>query len=293
MRGKTLIVASAILLIGSHLVSGQIANITVTSGASFEPGLPATFGLSTIFCTGLKVSGTVQATGFPLPTVLSGVRILIGSIPVPLLAVVDQPGYQQVNFQVGWGDEPGRLNGAFGHYITVEQDGQRATVFAPSRYTPGDFFLDGGGAAVFTHARDYRLVTEADPAVRGEIINAWLSGMGETTPGVPPGYPAFADPLSVFVFRVTPRFADRALMTFTTGSDVEVLFAGLAPGLVGVNQINFRIPEDAGSGRIGIALRRESCRSSSNVDGCLEPTNSAVTLWQRVTNTRRTIWIRP
>ncbi len=293
MRGKTLIVASAILLIGSHLVSGQIANITVTSGASFEPGLSPPGGLSTLFCTGLKLSGTVQATGFPLPTVLSGVRVLLGSIPAPLLAVVDQPGYQQVNFQFGNADGPSGVDLMRGRYITLEQDGQRATVFVPVRVSPGDFFLDGRGAAIFTHARDYRLVTEADPAVRGEIINAWLTGMGETTPGVAPGYPAPVDPLAVFNLRVSPGAAERALMTFTTGSDAEALFAGLAPGLVGVNQINFRIPEDAGSGRVGIALRRESCRSSSNVVGCLEPTNSAATLWVRATNTRRTIWIRP
>jgi uncharacterized protein (TIGR03437 family) len=45
------------------------------------------------------------------------------------------------------------------------------------------------------------------------------------------------------------------------GITAEVLFSGLAPGLVGVNQVNVRIPMDVPSGDVAIVIRVDHARS--------------------------------
>ena len=91
-----------ILLLG--LLSGrmwsQIGNIAVTDAASFKVGIPAKGSIASIFCTGVSVSGTVQAEGTPLPWSLAGVSVTVGGANAPLFSVSSLSGYQQINVQV-------------------------------------------------------------------------------------------------------------------------------------------------------------------------------------------------
>ena len=77
----------------------------LTNAASFNPGLPGPGGLASVFVHGVAVSGTVAATGFPLPITLAGVSILVDGTPAPILVVADLGSVngmatQQINFQV-------------------------------------------------------------------------------------------------------------------------------------------------------------------------------------------------
>jgi uncharacterized protein (TIGR03437 family) len=48
------------------------------------------------------------------------------------------------------------------------------------------------------------------------------------------------------------------------GHDAKVLFAGLAPGAVGLYQINVRIPEDAPTGdAVEVVLTQKNVRSNT------------------------------
>jgi hypothetical protein len=83
----------------------QFSADAITDGASFHRGLPRPGGLASLFLHGVSVSGTVQASGFPLPYVLAGVSVFIGGVPAPILALANIPvenplGMQQINFQV-------------------------------------------------------------------------------------------------------------------------------------------------------------------------------------------------
>ena len=55
--------------------------------ASYAPGLPLQGGLASVFLSGLNLSGTMIASGSPLPNELAGVSILVGGAPAPILAV--------------------------------------------------------------------------------------------------------------------------------------------------------------------------------------------------------------
>ncbi len=71
------------------------------------------------------------------------------------------------------------------------------------------------------------------PAPRGSIVSLFATGLGQTTPpSVTGALAAQAAPLAV---RVTVTIGDRS---------AEILYAGAAPGLVGVSQINARVSAD-------------------------------------------------
>src|ERR1022692_191573 len=60
-----------------------------------DQGSPTLFGSGFTDTPGLEI-----ASGFPLPTKLSGTSVIVNGIPAPLLAVAEQDGQAQINFQV-------------------------------------------------------------------------------------------------------------------------------------------------------------------------------------------------
>ena len=79
----------------------------------------------------------------------------------------------------------------------------------------------------------------ASPAVRGEVLAVFATGLGPVQPPVDAGRPAPASPLSITTLPVTATVG---------GAPAPVIFAGLAPGLVGVYQVNLSVPSSAPSG---------------------------------------------
>jgi len=244
-------------------VNAQIGNVVVTSGASFEPGLPSRGSIASVFCTGLVgVEGIVKATALPLPTQLAGVRVRVGGVPAPLFAVAALERYQQINIQVP-------QEAAFGEQdaeVSVEQHARQAVVRVPLRLsTPGDFFRwPGTNFGIFQHAADYSLVTPENPARPGEVIIAYLTGMRYTEPRVPTGEPSPSKPLAV----VSEYNDFRGVLDYylKMGSDFPVTalqsnpsFVGLTPGSVGVYQINFAIPAPKTGGNKEIVLVLYTC----------------------------------
>jgi uncharacterized protein (TIGR03437 family) len=85
---------------------------------------------------------------------------------------------------------------------------------------------------------DGRLVSSAAPAAHGEWLAMFLTGLGAVKGTLPPGAPAPNAPLYTTLAAVRVQ---------VDGASAEVNFAGLAPGFVGLNQINFRVPDSAGA----------------------------------------------
>jgi uncharacterized protein (TIGR03437 family) len=105
------------------------------------------------------------------------------------------------------------------------------------------------------------LITTDRPARAGEVIHAYGSGFGPVTTPPRTGEPASASPLSVLV--------DKIQCELGMGADnvpLQVLFAGLAPGMIGVYQIDLRMPEHL-TGTSAI-LR---CSSEASVAGASLP----------------------
>ncbi len=253
-RAPALVAAVLACALGA---TAQIRIGAVTSGASFEAGLPAKGSIATLFCTGLTgITGIIGAQTLPLPRELAGVRMSVGGAAAPLFALAVSEGFQQVNFQVPLEAEFGPQDAE----VAIEQQGQRAAVRVPLRLSsPGDFFRFPDGRGIFQHAKDYSLVTPEAPARPGEALIAYLTGLPGTVPAVPSGHPAPFEPLAI-VPQYSFTAASEAFRIRIDSSELVPLFVGLAPGLVGVYQVNFVLPEPQPAGDREVVFVRRSCR---------------------------------
>jgi len=102
--------------------------------------------------------------------------------------------------------------------------------------SPGIFTVPSGGIGngAILHA-DFTLVSTASPAKVGETVQVFLTGLGAVTPTVTAGSAAPSNPLS--------NVADLTnLFVYVDGVQAKVVFAGLAPTLGGLYQMNITIP---------------------------------------------------
>ncbi|HEU5022729.1 MAG TPA: hypothetical protein VFT60_12590, partial [Bryobacteraceae bacterium] len=84
-----------------------------------------------------------------------------------------------------------------------------------------------------------QVVTPTNPIHPKDGITIYLTGMGQTSPAIPAGAAAPSDPLS--------RVSRQPSITIA-GMNLDVSYAGLAPGEVGVYQINAKVPESVLTG---------------------------------------------
>jgi uncharacterized protein (TIGR03437 family) len=109
---------------------------------------------------------------------------------------------------------------------------QAANVAAAS---PGIFIVDqASNAGAVLHAADYSLVTSSSPARPSEFLLIYCTGLGAV--GTPVGSGAAAPsgpPLANAINLPAVSIA---------GLSANVTFAGLAPGFVGLYQINVQAP---------------------------------------------------
>jgi uncharacterized protein (TIGR03437 family) len=217
---------------------------SVTSAASFQPGLVAG-EIAAVFGQGItNVTGILTAGSLPLPTELAGSSVTVNNVPAPIFAVANVSGQQQINFQV-----PQNISSPA--WVAVSNNGVYSSPVAVNvNAVPGIFTLDGSRGAI-QHA-DFRLVTPSSPAARGETIVVYATGLGAVQPDPGLGNPAAVSPLSWTI----------TLPTVTIGGKpAQVLFSGLVPGLVALNQLNVVVPADAPSGDVDVVI------SNPNVSG--------------------------
>ncbi len=98
---------------------------------------------------------------------------------------------------------------------------------------------------VVTHA-DGSVVSATSPANAGEALTAWVFGLGQTNPASVTGEPAKMAPAAE-QFYLDFNYSINALPAkpFTGDPDqvpVTPSYAGLAPGFIGLYQVNFTVP---------------------------------------------------
>ena len=194
-----------------------------------------------IFGTGLSPT-TLTAQSYPLQTNLGGVQVMVNGVAAPLDYVsatqinlvlpVETPTFNSfATFQV-------INNGASSNQVTVYTSGSAPGVFAITG--------NGIGAAAVTHA-DGSLVTQNSPAVAGETLVLYVTGLGSVSPAVPNGAAAPPSPLSYVTENVGVQIQDQD-GNFYPDTPVTPAFAGLTPGFAGLYQINFVVPSGVPSG---------------------------------------------
>jgi len=152
----------------------------------------------------------------------------------------------QINVQVPW-----ELAGLASANMKVSiGDFSSSTVPVPlNDYSPAAFeYTDAGSGRLLAAALDqnFALVTAANPVRRGAAVQLYTNGMGPVDNRPPSGEPAGAQPLSSC--RVTPEVT-------IGGRNAQVLFCGLAPGFVGLYQVNATVPSDAPAGIQPLVMR--------------------------------------
>ena len=96
----------------------------------------------------------------------------------------------------------------------------------------------GIGQAAALHP-DFSLVTTARPAQIGETIAVYLTGLGDVTPPVADGAIGPSNP---------PSLTTNNISAFVGGKAATVAYAGLAPQLAGLYQVNITIPAGVSAG---------------------------------------------
>ena len=221
-----------------HIVGSQAPRFTaagVVNAADFAPGLVAG-SAATVFAAGvLDYPGVVAAGAVPVPPSLQGVSVTVNGIAAPVLALADRNGVEQVNFQT-----PFEIEGQPSASVVVARAGHAsAAVAVPVLSAQPAIFTFGGSLAVAVHNADYSLVTSARPLARGEYAFAYASGLGPVSNQPADGVGAPTEVLAA---------AHADVRVTLAGEPCEVEFAGLAPGLVGVYQVNSRVTADAPAG---------------------------------------------
>ena len=206
-----------------------------TGGDMLAPG-----SLASLYGTNLAGPTVVADAAPPWPESLGGSSVTLGGINVPLYFVSPE----QVIFQVPYyniaGPSPSNLTvtqGTLSTTITVT-----VTPFAPGLYTTNS---QGTGQASAVIAGTGLIVAPSGafpgsrPARKAEFVSLYGTGLGAVSHRPTLGAASPANPLA----------ATNATPTVTVGGvNAPVSFSGLAPGYVGLYQVNIQIPDAAPSG---------------------------------------------
>jgi uncharacterized protein (TIGR03437 family) len=166
------------------------------------------------FTSGLAPGGIMAIFGTGLSGAGTATAVDVDGTAAPVLFA----SAFQVNAQIPPGTAPGmhtvRVKSAYG---AAQQQAVVAAV------APAIFLLGGAGVGAILN-QDYSLNTPLTPLLRGQVLQVFATGLGAT---------ARQGQYSVVATVVT---------AVVNGSELPVSFAGLAPGFVGLYQINIPIP---------------------------------------------------
>ncbi len=214
--------------------SGVFLNpLGIANAAGFAPitNSVAPGEIVSLFGTGLA-GATQSATNVPLPTTLGGVQVTVNGRPAPLFFV----SAQQINALV-----PYNLPEDYATFKVINNgvSSSPVTVYA-NNSSPAVFTLPPNGisSAAALHA-DFSLVSANSPARRGETILVYLTGLGTVKPTVADGAAAPPNPFSLTTAPTS---------VFFSSTEGTVSFSGLAPGFVGLYQLNVQVPTTVNTG---------------------------------------------
>lgn len=209
-------------------------NSVVSAADSKSAAAPG--GLVTVY--GSNLSPTNQATSqIPVPTALANSCITVNGQPIPLIFV--SPG--QVNAQM-----PFQAVGA--ETVVVHTPAGTSDNFnlVVQPNSPAIFLSGVAGPQTnlptVIRLADGLLATDSNPIHPGDSLVIYLTGLGQTNPAGATGLPAPGSPLAS---------ALTATAVTLGGMNLPLTYAGLAPGEVGVYQINLNVP---GGVPTGIAM---------------------------------------
>lgn len=220
--------ASALPNGGPSINPGDVLNAASYASAGLAPGsIAAAYG-------NFLLNSSALAGGLPLPISLSGLSLQFGgNLAAPLYYVSGA----QVNLQVPW-ELAGQSQTMLAAILSSEAGAPQTVALVA--FSPGIFSVNSQGTgqgAILDPS--YKLVDASNPATAGTVILIYCTGLGTVTNQPPTGSPGPANPLA------------RTMTTPTVtigGATANVLFSGLAPGYVGLYQVNAAVPAASATG---------------------------------------------
>jgi uncharacterized protein (TIGR03437 family) len=254
------------LAVGSPLVgNGGIVNAASYSGdGSITPGsIVSLFGdnlaTSALSATDLPPTYSTQdangsgsrysPAGSPLPLNLGGTQVLVNGVQAPLFYV----SRYQINLQV-----PYEISGATASVVVVSGGLRSLPMNLPmSPESIGIFTASSNGTGQGSILNpDYTPNGAANPASGGSVVSIYCTGLGAVTPTLASGQPGgFDQNLNMTVVQPTVTIG---------GAQAQVLFSGVAPGFVGLYQVNVVVPAGTPAGS-AVPLQIQAGGKSSKV----------------------------
>jgi minor extracellular serine protease Vpr len=232
----------------------SIANAaTAAAGSPVAPG-----SFIAVFGSNLSDVSAVASTA-RLPLAIDNVIV---SFDVPAsgsTAAISVPGHLtfaspgQVNVQVPWelaGQPLAQLK------VAIDYTYSNVLAVALSDYAPA--FFEAAPGQVSALDLNNNLIGPANPALRGQIVQIYANGLGPVA-----NTPASGDPASTTQFSATSTTPTVTI----GGAYAPVAFCGLAPGLVGLYQINVTVPGTITPGNqpIVVAIGGQTSKASGIV----------------------------
>ena len=235
---------------------------SVVNGASFRAatdpnGAIAPGAIVAIFGTDLA-SDTLLAGEVPLPTTLGDTSVTFDDVAAPLFFVSGTQINAQVPFELMAGA------GTVTVQVTRGSEASAAQLIALAAVSPGIFTLNeqGTGPGAILHAENFQPVNGSAPARPGEFLLIFCTGLGPVQPvvqsgEVAPNIPPLAETIS------------RPLVNIA-GIAATVTFSGLAPGFVGLYQMNVQVPAGVPSGTQSVEIIINNVPGSAQVTIAVE-----------------------
>ena len=142
-----------------------------------------------ISVTGATLTPTIQGViTDPAAIQSSGYTLNIGGYNAPILALVNENGIQQINAQLPFEDVAGATTMAVQTPQGTTTVNVTIAAFAPAVFTSGTVTVNGSAFPEAVALRpDGSYVSSSNPALAGETITVFATGLGQTTPNASDG----------------------------------------------------------------------------------------------------------
>jgi uncharacterized protein (TIGR03437 family) len=206
-----------------------------SGGNALAPG-----SIASLYGDSLAPKTAVSDATTQLPFTLGGVSVTMGGAPVPLFFVSPT----QFNFQIPMFT----LTDQASTTLTIKQGTATNTLTVQLKpYSPALFTMNQGGtgqaatliAGTASIAAPNGAFSNSRPVKVGEYISIYATGLGDVSNRPAVGASSPSSPLSYTV--ATPEVT-------IGGVSAPVTFSGLAPGFVGLYQINVKVPAGVPAG---------------------------------------------
>jgi uncharacterized protein (TIGR03437 family) len=245
-------------------LAGRLSGNGANFFGRFAPGM-----LASIFAFSNAQFGskTASFSSLPVPTTLGDVQVLVADVAAPVLYASPS----QINFQVpsatptGGPQEIQVVRASTGEVLA-------SWLFRIDVVSPGLFTADSSGSGQLAAVnQDGTVNNGAHPAKAGTYVTLFGTGQGLVNGMPPDGQPAPKSPLLT---------TDPALKVFINSDFVpqgDIEFSGLAPGFVGLWQINVKVPANVPPGDVPVFVDLDGINSVLDPNGIRRVTTIRVT----------------